>query len=470
MRVFLHDLLWQQDAAGFHNASTHSSTIAAKHHIKLLFVLFDSVLGSKSRNSASSAPHAPASTIPDGCKAPARKRLQDPSQYPRLEAYVKGVVGAFANDQRILGWDVWNEPDNTNDGNYQPIPQIKSNSSPNFLPQVFAWARSRHPIAASHQRPLAGRLGSRRKTSPPSRANKSNFPTSSPSTTTASPRSSRAASSRSQPYHRPLLCTEYMARGNGSTFQGTLPVAKKYNVGAINWGLVEGKTQTDSAVGFLAAPLYRSPAANVVPRNLPHRRHALQRTEVNFIRTITGRGTSRYVAGATAKSLPSAANLLNCRDGTRSFKPRPRVSPARHRPDHRPRRLLGRLTLRPRAHTRHGTPCATLFTLPSLNPNRRSTPPRPKTSASTSSLTRRRKHRHAHRRIRFFLQSLFPCEGAGSGFLIDKDGHILTNFHVVQGAQHNRGHSRRSIGDKKRAMAKLIGDDPRNDIALIQID
>src|SRR5258707_15574356 len=47
-----------------------------------------------------------------------------------------------------------------------------------------------------------------------------------------------------QSYGRPLICTEYMARGNGSTFEGSLPVAKKYNVGAINWGLVAGKTQT----------------------------------------------------------------------------------------------------------------------------------------------------------------------------------------------------------------------------------
>jgi len=45
-------------------------------------------------------------------------------------------------------------------------------------------------------------------------------------------------------YHRPILCTEYMARGNGSTFQGSLPIAKKRHVAAINWGFVAGKTQT----------------------------------------------------------------------------------------------------------------------------------------------------------------------------------------------------------------------------------
>ena len=38
--------------------------------------------------------------------------------------------------------------------------------------------------------------------------------------------------------------TEYMARGNDSTFQNTLPIAKKYKVAASNWGLVAGKSQT----------------------------------------------------------------------------------------------------------------------------------------------------------------------------------------------------------------------------------
>ena len=47
-----------------------------------------------------------------------------------------------------------------------------------------------------------------------------------------------------QQLHRPILCTEYMARGRGSTFQGILPIAKKYKVAAINWGFVAGKTQT----------------------------------------------------------------------------------------------------------------------------------------------------------------------------------------------------------------------------------
>jgi hypothetical protein len=45
-------------------------------------------------------------------------------------------------------------------------------------------------------------------------------------------------------YGRPLICTEYMARGNGSSFIGSLLVGKAHGVGMINWGLVQGKSQT----------------------------------------------------------------------------------------------------------------------------------------------------------------------------------------------------------------------------------
>jgi S1-C subfamily serine protease len=64
----------------------------------------------------------------------------------------------------------------------------------------------------------------------------------------------------------------------------------------------------------------------------------------------------------------------------------------------------------------------------------------------------------------FFLGPV-PAEGAGSGFLIDTDGHILTNYHVVAGAQTIQV----TLGDQSRYIAKYIGADKRNDIALIQI-
>src|SRR5215469_15971466 len=65
----------------------------------------------------------------------------------------------------------------------------------------------------------------------------------------------------------------------------------------------------------------------------------------------------------------------------------------------------------------------------------------------------------------FFMDPV-PDEGAGSGFVFDPRGYILTNFHVVAGAQSIEV----VLGDKTRHSAKYIGADQRNDVALIKID
>ncbi len=117
MRVFLHDLLWQQDPEGFKKRVNVFLEIADKHHIKPLFVLFDSVWDPNPRLGKQHDPR-PGVHNSGWLQSPGAAALQDPAQYPRLEAYVKGIVGAFGQDKRVLGWDLWNEPDNTNDGSY----------------------------------------------------------------------------------------------------------------------------------------------------------------------------------------------------------------------------------------------------------------------------------------------------------------------------------------------------------------
>jgi hypothetical protein len=236
MRVFLHDLPWQQDEAGFRKRINQFLEIAGRHKIRPVFVLFDSCwdplphLGKQ---------HDPTPGIHNSgwVQSPGSKALQDQAQYPRLEAYVKGVVAAFANDKRVLGWDVWNEPDNTNNGSYSKLePPNKVDLVLALLPQVFAWARSVHPT-----QPLTSGVWSSNQAMRKIQLEESDvisFHSYDPP---------EKFEQKIQPLlalHRPIICTEYMARGNGSTFQGTLPVAKKYHVGAINWGLVGGKTQT----------------------------------------------------------------------------------------------------------------------------------------------------------------------------------------------------------------------------------
>src|SRR4026208_1487656 len=119
MRVYLHDLLWQ-DSEGFKRRLDQFLTIAAKHRIRPIFVLFDAVWDPDPKLGKQRAPR-PGVHNSGWVQSPSRTTLQNPSEYPRLEAYVKGVVGAFARDQRILAWDIWNEPDNENPGSYNEL-------------------------------------------------------------------------------------------------------------------------------------------------------------------------------------------------------------------------------------------------------------------------------------------------------------------------------------------------------------
>jgi hypothetical protein len=245
MRVFLHDLLWQQDAPGFKRRIETFLEIAARHHIRTLFVLFDS---DWDPNPHLGPQHAPVPGVHNSgwVQSPGAAVLSDPSQYPRLEDYVTGVLGALAGDPRILGWDVWNEPPYSDQvgGSYLSLEAShKGQRVRALLPRVFAWAR-----AAGATQPLTSGLWgeSWQESGQVSgtalvQLEESDIVSFHSYDKPAIFEKKVVALSR---YHRPLICTEYMARSVGSTFENTLPIAARYHVGAINWGLVQGKTQT----------------------------------------------------------------------------------------------------------------------------------------------------------------------------------------------------------------------------------
>ena len=243
MRVFLHDLLWQQDPRGFEKRIDTFLAIADKHHIKILFVLFDSCWDPNPELGKQREPRAGVHNS-GWVQSPGAKALQDPAQYPRLEAYAKGVVEAFAEDKRILGWDVWNEPSNTNSGSYEKKdPKNKVDLVLALLPKVFEWVRAAQPT-----QPLTSGLweGDWSSADKLDRMEKIQIELSDVISfhNYATPNRFENRIVWLKQYHRPILCTEYMARGAGSTFQGSLPIAKQHRVAAINWGLVAGKTQT----------------------------------------------------------------------------------------------------------------------------------------------------------------------------------------------------------------------------------
>ena len=243
MRVFLHNLLWQQDPKGFQQRIDRFLAIAAKHHIRPIFVLFDSCWDP---NPKLGPQHPPIPGVHNSgwVQAPGAAILADPLQYPRLEKYVEGVVGAFAKDPRILAWDLWNEPDNGNDSSYlHGEPKDKNQIIAGLLPQVFAWARSAHPTQPLTSGVWHGDWTSPETMTPVGREQIElsdvisfhNY---------GWPEEFEAHLKLLEQYQRPIICTEYMARNVGSTFDTILPIAKKHNVGAINWGLVAGKSQT----------------------------------------------------------------------------------------------------------------------------------------------------------------------------------------------------------------------------------
>jgi hypothetical protein len=243
MRVFLHDLPWQQDPEGFRKRIDTFLQIAAKHHIRPLLVLFDSCWDPDPKLGKQREPR-PGVHNSGWVQSPGAKALQDPAQVPRLEKYVKGVVGAFANDPRILGWDIWNEPDN---GNGSELKDFKAETKTAIvlllLPRAFEWARAMQPVQPLTSGVWKGDWSAPDKLSPMEKIQIAlsdvisfhNYD---------KPEEFEKRVLWLQQFHRPILCTEYMARGNGSTFQGTLPIARKYRVAAINWGFVAGKTQT----------------------------------------------------------------------------------------------------------------------------------------------------------------------------------------------------------------------------------
>jgi hypothetical protein len=160
-----------------------------------------------------------------------------------LEEYVKDVVGHFANDNRVLAWDIWNEPDNMNDARFKEDPANKIELVTVLLPKVFEWARAVNPSQPLTSGIWKGDWSNHEKLKPHEKIQIDNSDVISFHSYDSAQEFEKRVKWL-QAYGRPLLCTEYMARGNNSTFEGTLPLAKKYRVAAYNWGFVAGKTNT----------------------------------------------------------------------------------------------------------------------------------------------------------------------------------------------------------------------------------
>ncbi len=225
MRVYLHHVVWENDKEGFKARMGEYLDIAEKHNISTIFVFFDDCWNP---------------TYTAG-KQPAPKTgihnsgwVRDPGDVDvpdsLLEAYVKDVLTHFSNDDRIVFWDLYNEPGNSGYGN-ESMPLLKN---------VFAWGRDVNP-----SQPLSVGVWNmdlkdlnEYQLAHSDIVSYHNY---------MDPSIHQEWIDSLQTYGRPMICTEYMARTRNNTFQNTMPMLKANNIGAINWGLVSGKTNTKYA-------------------------------------------------------------------------------------------------------------------------------------------------------------------------------------------------------------------------------
>jgi hypothetical protein len=258
VRVFLHDLLWLQDREGFLGRCDEFLSLADRHGIGVMFVLFDSCWHPQPRLGPQPAP-LPFTHNSGWVQGPGAEALQDPAARARLREYVLGVVGRFADDPRVVVWDVWNEPDNLDGGAVKRPglePKNKVALVNSLLPEAFAWAREARPT-----QPLTS--GVWRDSDNVTTLDTCKRIQIAHSDVVSFHSYGDAASlgrciENLSAYGRPLLCTEFMARPNKSTFEPHLGIMKEHKVAAYCWGFINGKSQTiypwDSWKKAYAAP------------------------------------------------------------------------------------------------------------------------------------------------------------------------------------------------------------------------
>ena len=227
MRVFLSSVVWQNDAQGFKSRISQFLTICNKHGIRPLFVFFDDCWNKESHYGKQASPkpgiHNSGWVQDPSCSL----RADTAKLYPLLKKYVQDIVGTFGKDKRVLMWDLYNEPGNSNHG-CSSLPLLKN---------VFKWARACRP-----SQPLTA--GIWYFDCPALNAFQLNHSDVISYHNYGDEKEHAEWIKFLQMMDRPLVCTEYMARKRNSHFENIMPLLKQNKIVAINWGFVSGKTNT----------------------------------------------------------------------------------------------------------------------------------------------------------------------------------------------------------------------------------
>jgi len=228
VRVFLQYLVWKHDPEGLRERIGEFLTIAYNHGIRTMFIFFgDCSFGGKDPYLGKQEDPIPGVHNSRWVPSPGLKRVTDSSVWPELERYIKNIVSYFGEDNRVLVWDLYNEPGSSGMGD-KSLPLAEAS---------FAWARAVNP-----SQPLTiGAWANFR-----SQMSKRLMELSDIVSFHAydEPNGVKSKIEYCQTYGRPLICTEFLCRQLGNTFAAILPIFAEYQVGWYNWGLVAGRTQT----------------------------------------------------------------------------------------------------------------------------------------------------------------------------------------------------------------------------------
>jgi hypothetical protein len=224
-RIYLHDLVWGADPKGLKKRIDAVLDAAADAGIRPILTIFDDCWNKEFKLGKQPEPK-PGMHNSVWVQSPGSKVVTNPSTWGRLEEYVKDIVGTFADDERVLMWDLYNEPGNNNLGDAS-LPLVKA---------VFEWAREAEP-----SQPLSVGVWFDN--------TKLNEYQLKESDVVTFHNYNDAGNLEAQIRHlcvhkRPMICTEYMARTRGSRFETHMPIFKREGIGCVNWGFVSGRTQT----------------------------------------------------------------------------------------------------------------------------------------------------------------------------------------------------------------------------------
>ena len=272
LRIFLHDKVWKAEREAFFSHVDEFLEIADSHGMTCLVTLFTNG-GSEQRFVGEEISPVPGIHNSIWAQTPGESVVNNPEKWNQVKEYEQDVLRRYKDDKRIIAWCLYNEPQNTQRGVKKTLPLMK---------ETFRWAREINP-----SQPLTAPIWEIPSSLTPQM----------PTVTWVWENSDIISFHCYKepdylekfiklllPYNRPLVCTEYMGRPK-STFKECMPILKKYNVGAINFGLTAGKCNFHLQ--------WTSKAGDPEPKVWFHDIFRLDGTpysqeEVDFIREMTG--------------------------------------------------------------------------------------------------------------------------------------------------------------------------------------